>query len=144
MVYFVMIRKSAKYIIIIIIISFILAGCSNSEFYNDYESFKSSYLKVTDVLDPKNPLTSIEKLNTEPILMELQKLKSIVSNMKEEASTKYEKATLRNISSDYEGLEFLLYATKNIDNLSEDERGRIASEITSIQMHRSSIIGDEE
>ena len=134
-----MIRKNVRYIIIIIILSFILVGCNQSEFFNDYESFKSSYLKVTDVLDLKKPLISIEMLHSEPILKEIKELESFVTKMKEEASTKHEKGILGNVSNYYEGLEFLLYAAKNIDKLSEDERGRIGRELTFVEMNRRKI-----
>ena len=134
-----MIRKNVRYIIIIIILSFILVGCNQSEFFNDYESFKSSYLKVTDVLDLKKPLTSIEMLHSEPILKEIKELESFVTEMEEEASTKHEKGILGNVSNYYEGLEFLLYAAKNIDKLSEDERGRIGRELTFVEMNRRKI-----
>ena len=132
--------RISKIILIIALLAFVLLnGCRNSEFKNDYESFKISYLKITDVIDSKNPLTSIKNLYNEAILEELEELSSIVSKMNREASTKHEIGILGNVTNYYEGLEFLQYAAKNIDSLSEEERGRIASEITFIEMNRISI-----
>ncbi len=48
-----------------------------------------------------------------------------------------------NISKYYTGLEFLQYAAKNEDKLSEDERGRIATELTLIEMNRNRIKNNE-
>lgn len=135
-----MINKNEKLIFILsLLILCLLVGCGDNQFDNDYSNFKDSYLKITDVLDSKEPFTSIEKLNKDPVLKELNEMKNIVSKLKEEASSKSEKRIYDNVSKYYTGLEFLQYAAKNKDTLSEDERGKIATELTLIEMNRSSI-----
>lgn len=135
-----MVIKNVKIIssLLILIICF-LASCGNNQFDKDYSKFKESYLNITDVLDSKEPYSSIEKLNKDPILTELDEIKSIVSKLNNEASSKSEKRICDNVSKYFDGLEFLQYAAKNKDNLSDDERGRIATELTLVEMHRSSI-----
>lgn len=117
----------------------LLVGCSNNQFDNDYSSFKDSYLKITDVLNSKEPFASIDKLNKEPVLTEFVELKSIVSKLNKVASSKSEKRIYDNVAKYYAGLEFLQYSAKNKDILSEDERGRIATELTLVEMNRGSI-----
>lgn len=135
-----MISKNVKIISIpLLLIICLLVGCGNNQFDKDYGKFKESYLKITDVLDSKEPFSSIEKLNKDPVLHELNEIKSIVSKLNNEASSKSEKRICDNVSKYFEGLEFLQYAAKNKDKLSEDERGRIATELTLVEMHRSGI-----
>lgn len=135
-----MTNKNVKNIfILLLLIICLLVGCGDNKFDNDYTNFKDSYLKITDVLDSKEPFTSIEKLNKDPALKELDEMKNIISEMNKVASSKSEKRIYDNVSKYYAGLEFLQYAAKNKDNLSEDERGRIATELTLVEMNRSSI-----
>lgn len=135
-----MVNKNVKIISsLMILIIILLVGCGNNQFDKDYSKFKESYLKITDVIDSKEPFSSIEKLNKDPILKELDEIKSIVAELNNEASSKSEKRICDNVSKYFGGLEFLQYAAKNKDNLSEDERGRIATELTLVEIHRSSI-----
>lgn len=124
---------------LLILVICLLSGCGDDQFDKDYTKFKESYLKITDVLDSKEPFSSIEKLNQDSFLKELDEIKNIVSQLDDEASSESEKRICDTVSKYYDGLEFLQYAAKNKDSLSEDERGRIASELTLVEMHRSSI-----
>lgn len=135
-----MLNKIFKTIFIpLLLIIYLLAGCGNNQFNKDYSKFKESYLKVTEVLDPKEPFSSIENLNKDHILKEIDEIKDIVSKLNSEASSIREKRICENVSKYFDGLEFLQYAAKNKDNLSEDERGRIATELTLVQIYRSNI-----
>ncbi|HHV98738.1 MAG TPA: hypothetical protein GXX36_04050 [Clostridiaceae bacterium] len=117
----------------------LLGGCGNNQFDKEYNKFKESYLKVTEVLDIKEPLSSIENLNKDHISKEIDEIKNIVLKLNSEASSKIEKRICNNVSMYLEGLEFLQYAAKNKDKLSEDERGRIVTELTLMQMYRNDI-----
>jgi hypothetical protein len=135
-----MIIKSRKKIFFLLpLILILMVGCENSQFYSDYSTFRDLYLNITVVLDPSNPFPTIAKLNEEPILSEFDKMKNIVPKMNKEASTDTEKRIFDNVSKYYDGLEFLQYAAKNKDNLSEDERGRIATELTLVEMRQNRI-----
>ena len=135
-----MVIKNFKIIFaLMILIICLLAGCGDNQFDKDYSKFKESYLKITDVLDSKEPFSSIQKLNNDPVLKEFDEIKDMVSKLNNEASSKSEKRICDNVTKYFDGLEFLQYAAKNKDNLSEDERGRIATELTLVEMHRSSI-----
>lgn len=90
-------------------------------------------------LDYKEPWTSIEKLKTDPISNQVDDLKDIVSKMNELASSKTEKRIYDNALKYYSGIEFLQYAAQNKDYLSEDERGRIATELTLIEMRKKNV-----
>jgi hypothetical protein len=126
-------------VLLIFFIVSLLGGCTSSQFNKEYDSFKTSYLKVTEVLDVREPFVSIEKLTKDPIKKELDDMQSLVTKMNKESLSNSEKRMFDNVSQYYNGLKFLLYAANNKDKLSEDERGRIATELTLMSMHRSSI-----
>jgi len=132
---------SLSYLLVIVIS--ILTGCNNREFEKKYESFKTSYLKVTEVLDLKDPFGSIEKLNQESIIEEMNIMKDIADQMEQEASSDSEKRIYNNVATFYSGLEYLQYAAQKKEELTEDERGRLDSELTSAVVRRKSIIQGE-
>ena len=82
-----MARKYIKICVLSILI-ICMAGCGVSQFDDDYRDFKDIYLRVTDMLDLKEPFSSIDNLNDKGILEEIEVMKDIVSRMNEEASTK--------------------------------------------------------
>jgi uncharacterized protein with ATP-grasp and redox domains len=126
--------------LIFILVTYLLVGCTGSQFNVDYKEFKKMYLSVTDVLDIKDPYGSIAKLNTESAIKRLDDLKRISLKIKQEVKSDVEKNIYEgNVSKYYDGVEFLHYASKNKDRLSEDERGRIATELTLVSLHRDNI-----
>ncbi len=135
------VRKITRIILLCILLSFtcFFVGCASKQFDSDYMSFKSSYMKVTEVLDEKDPFTSIQKLKIKASQIELGDMKNILVKMSAEISTEKEKSIYENMSKYYDALEFLVYAASNQNNLTEDERGRIATELTLISMNRNSI-----
>lgn len=130
--------------ILALLIIFSLSFCIDNEVKKNYELFKESYLKITDVFDAKEPIVSIKRLNKEPISEEFRVIKDIAEKLCNEASSQNEKKLCSNISRYMEGLEFLQYAAKNFDTLSEDERGRITTELVLVEMRRNSIKRGEE
>ncbi len=132
-------RTMVSLSILVFIMLNIFTGCSNKEFDKKYDDFKTSYLKVTEVLDVKEPLTSTEKLKTESLLNELSYMKDIRDQMEQEASSEREKGLFGNVDSFYSGLEYLYYAVDNREKLTEEERGRFDIELLSAVVTRDSI-----
>lgn len=133
-------RKIVCLPFLLVIAISVFSGCGSKEFDKNYDNFISSYLKVTEVLDVKDPFTSIEKLNQEPMLKELQIMKDVVDQIGQEASSESEKRIYDNVVKYYSGLEYLQYSAKNKKELTEEARGKLDSELTSALMRRNSII----
>ncbi len=133
------ITKIRLLLIIILFFTCICTSCGNNKFDSNYNDFKDCYLMIVRELDYKEPWTSIEKLKTDPISNQVDDLKDIVSKMNELASSKTEKRIYDNALKYYSGIEFLQYAAQNKDYLSEDERGRIATELTLIEMRKKNV-----
>ncbi|WP_264850241.1 hypothetical protein [Clostridium omnivorum] len=67
-----------------------------------------------------------------------------MDSMRTETNSKDGKGIYGNVKRYYQGLEFLLYANKNFDKLSDEEKGKVYIEVTFISVNRESIKKGEE
>ncbi len=134
-----MINKRIRIIFVAFMLIFLLAGCGNSEFEEDYNTYKELYVSVVNEFTPKDSNFDLEKLKEKHILEKIDQMKIIVTKMSSNASNKREKQMLSNVIKFNEGLEFFQYAAKNKEDLTEDERGKITSELLSAERYRRNI-----
>lgn len=132
--------KRRFFLLLFLMLLFLLAGCVESEYQSNYKNFKESYILATNFLEnEKDPLKALEKVDISMLESELENMKTAMEKMEDEKESKTEKGIYGNVKIYYESIEFLLYAAKNIDNLSIDERGRVYTEAVIILLNRDSI-----
>ena len=120
-------------------------GCISKEFDSNYKQFKESYILATDFLDSdKDSLKALKNMDLDSFENELKKMKETMDSMSTETNSKGEKGIYGNVKNYYEGLEFLLYANKNFDKLTTEEKRKVYVEAIFASMNRKSITrGDE-
>jgi len=139
-------KNNKKMLVMVIsMLLLLVAGCANDEFDTNYKHFKESYVLATDFVEKGNdPLKTLKEIDTNVIETELKKMKGFMDKMNAVSESKNEKGICGNVNNYYEGVEFLIYAAKNFNKLSIDEKGRVYAEADFAAMNRSSIkAGDE-
>lgn len=133
--------KNSKLLLIpILILLCFLVGCKNSEFDSNYKTFKESYILATDFVGKDNDsLKDIKNMDIKAVEAELKKMKEAMDKMNIESKSKDKKGIYGNVKNHYQGVEFLLYAAKNIDKLSTDEKRKVYTESILTSMNRDNI-----
>lgn len=126
--------------ITILILICLLTSCANNEFNTNYKHFKESYVLATDFVEKDNDsLKALKKMDITAVEAELKKMEEIMDKMDTESKSKNEEGIYDNVKSFYQEVEFLLYAAKNIETLSTDEKIKVDTKILLAIMHRKSI-----
>lgn len=136
-------NKRLKLLFNIIIIC-LLMGCSDNRFETNYLKLKESYLLATDFLEnDTDSINALKTINYNITESELTKMRTAMESMSTEQNTNNQKGTYNNVKKYCEHVEFLLYAAKNIENLSFDEKGMIYAIVDIVEMDREKILKGE-
>jgi uncharacterized lipoprotein YehR (DUF1307 family) len=134
--------KNCKLLLVPILVFCFLVGCGDSEFDSNYEIFKESYVLATDFVGKEDDsLKAIKDMDIKVVEVELKRMKEAMDNMNTESKSKDEKGIYGNVKNYYQGIEFLLYAAKNIDELSTDEKRKVYTESILASMNRDKLGG---
>jgi hypothetical protein len=126
-------------ILLIIMVCF-LSGCTDNKFDSSYKQFKEAYILATNFIGRDNDvLITLKSMDVNITESQLKKMKEAMDNMNIEANSKSEKGIYGNVKTYYQGVEFLLYAYKNIDKLTIDEKIQVQSEVVTALMNREDI-----
>ena len=124
----------------ILILLCISVGCKESEFDSNYKKFKESYILATEFVEiDDDSLETIKKMDVNAVETELKTMKEAMDKMDTESKSKDEEGIYGNVKNYYEGVEFLVYAAKNIDELSIDERRKVYIEAILASMNRDNM-----
>lgn len=138
-------KKKILLLLTLILLISLSVGCKNSKFDLSYEQFKESYILATDFVDKDtDSLKAIKKIDLDSFEADLKKMKEAIDTMNNELNSKDEKGIYGNVEGYYQGLEFLLYAKKNFDKLTTEEKIKVDTEVISASMNRKSIKQGEE
>ncbi len=130
-------KKMKLLSILFIIVYFFLTGCANSEYNNNYNQFNESYVVATEFVDKdKDVLKILDKIDINNLTIEMNKMKKAMDQMNTSANSDREKGLYGNVRTYYQGLEFLLYAAQNKNNLTLDEKMKVGLEIDLASMNR--------
>lgn len=129
----------------ILLLTYLLVGCTSSKFDSKYKQFKESYILATNFVEKDNDsFKALKKIDLNSFEVELEKMKGAMDNMIDKSNSKDENEILGNLKNYYQGLEFLLYANKNFDKLTMEERIKVDTEVIFASMNRKSIKRGEE
>lgn len=133
-------NKTRNYQTLLLLILFLfLAGCSSdssSALYNKFaKEFNNTYFKVVKNIDISNTLKSLEKMQTEENVENIDKLGKLVNDLKENLP-KGKEQSLNTFNERYEDLKFLKNSYSKFESLSVDDRIRINSIIISIDLEK--------
>lgn len=132
-------NKILLWISFILLISF-STGCVSKKFDANYKQFKDSYVQATDFVDTVNDsLKALKNMDPNVVETKLKEMKVAMDNMSNELNSRDEKGIYGNVQSYYQYLEFLLYAHKNFDKLSIEEKGKVYIDASLVSDFREDI-----
>jgi PBP1b-binding outer membrane lipoprotein LpoB len=138
-------KKDKIKLIFVLLIALTLFGCSDNVFSTEYEKFKDSYMLSTSFIEEDNDtLKVLEKMDIEKVESELKNMKTAMEKMAGSINTKIEEGIYGNVENYYEDIEFLVYASKNIEKLTIEEKKKVFAAEISISTTRYSIIEGEQ
>lgn len=138
-------RKDIVILSLILLIVITFTGCSDSVFDSEYKKFKESYVLSTSFVEADNDsLKALKKMDIDMVESELKNMKTSMENISSELSSQTSQGIYENLENYYEDLEFLVYAAKNIDYLTIEEKRKVFISVTSTTINRKSIIAGEE
>ncbi len=130
--------KNKLLITFIMILSFGVGGCSNSQIESNYSNFKESYILTTDFVDKDNDyLEALKKVDMNILEAEIKKMKEFMDEMNINTNSNEEQGIYNNVKLWYEQVEFLYHAAKDVDELTTEEKRRVYTECTSAKLTRS-------
>ena len=138
-------KKNIVILILILLIVIALTGCSDSVFDSEYKEFKESYVLSTSFVEEDNDsLKAIKKMDICMVESELKNMKVSMEKIAGRLSSKTEQGIYGNLETYYQGLEFLVYAAKNIDQLTIEEKRKVYGKALFVINNRRSIMqGDK-
>ncbi len=137
--------KKKLLIAIVFVLLNSIVGCTSDKFDSYYKQFKESYIVATNFVEKDNDsLKVLKKMNVTTVETELKKMKEYMDEMSTMLNSKIENGVYNNVKSYYQGIDFLLYAAKNNDTLSTDDKIKVDAEVLSAIMNRKSIKQGEE
>lgn len=138
-------KKNNMKLIFVLLIALTLLGCSDNVFNTEYKKFKDSYMLSTSFIEEDNDtLKALEKMDIEKVESELKNMKTTMEKMAGSINTKIEEGIYGNVENYYEDIEFLVYAAKNIEKLTTEEKRKVYIADISISTTRDSIIEGEQ
>lgn len=132
-------------IMIFMLLLSLTVACGTSEFDQNYQKFKESYMVATDFVENDgDSLEDLKQMDLDLFESELKKMKEAMDGMRPLVDSKYKEAVYSNVENYYQRLEFLLYAYKNMENLTVKQKGRVYSVMYLVSQTRESIENGEE
>ncbi|ODM26158.1 hypothetical protein [Acetivibrio mesophilus] len=132
-------------IILLMIILSLTVACGTSEFDENYQRFKESYIIATEFVENDgDSLENLKEMDLDLFESELKKMKEAMDSMRPLADSKYKEGVYSNVENYYERLEFLLYAYKNMENLTVKQKGRVYSVMYLVSQSRENIKNGEK
>lgn len=118
---------------ILIIMFLIITGCSNSQYENSRHTYVTTYYKIANSLDIKDPLGSLKKLETDNNKNEIEKLKEILDKMKNTVPSGMEK-DFKQLADWYEEMSSLVGTYTKWNYLSVEEKQKVNVKLINIEM----------
>lgn len=138
------IKKSFLIVILFLLTMFFLTGCGKSQVDEDYNQFKQSYLVATEFIDKDNNLEkALKTIDYNQMNIEMEKMKKARDEMSVLLSTDREKGLYSNVSTFYQDVEYIVYASKNFKNLTIEEKRKLLMTAISIKGDRDEMLKGE-
>ncbi len=131
-------RWHSKIILSLLLIAFLISGCSSNKYDKFDKEFTSAYLVVADAIDIKDIYASVERLQSSTNQGEIEKMKKLLDEIKTEVPKK-DQRHYEMLSQRYEGVVFLRDSYDKWDVLSQDEKSRIGIEVSMIAMRKDEL-----
>jgi hypothetical protein len=124
-------RRRTIILLLACIAAVMLAACGSSEFQKVFNKFKEIYISANDFTDGMTGEIDdiVRAIDLDEYEESFNTLKADLDVMKSIASTEEEKNQCNTADSNLEDMEFILYARKNIDHLTEDEERNLWNSI---------------
>lgn len=120
---------------IFLMLFFSLLGCSSNEYQEFKENYESVYFEITDVIDTKDIVLTLERLQTESISHKITELKKLLDCIKDNVPEN-QKQHYKEMNEWYDGLVFLRSFNGKVEQLSFDDKHGIFKEIVLIDLRR--------
>lgn len=131
-------RKGSILIILIVILTISLMGCSNSAYEKFRNDFRQSYFNVASTLDLKDTPGSLKKLNSDSNQKQIKKMNNLLENIKSQVPSGLEK-DYQQYTVWYEEMASLQGKAPKWNNLSSEEKIQIYYKLINIQMRKDRI-----
>jgi hypothetical protein len=125
-------------IIILILISIALYGCSNKDYDTFRNDFIKTYLEVAESVDIRNTLDTLKELQSDKNIKNIDNLGEALENIKDKVP-KSKKKDYERLNEWYQGLVLLKDAYGKWDKLSSEEKGLVLSELMQIDLKKSDL-----
>jgi hypothetical protein len=131
-------RKLLSIVLLAVIPVYLLFGCSNNQFQKTFEEFKTQYISANDFTDNRTGKIDdiIRAIDLDKYEKAINILKDNLKMLADTASSSAEKYHFNTASESLADMEFILYARKNIDHLTEEEERKLWNTISLIDGDR--------
>lgn len=139
-------RNKNFLVIINVIIALLLIGCASNnaksyeQFTNDYYKL---YLQVTDSVNIKDTISTLKSIQSEDSKKNIEKLHELLEKEKDKVPES-QKEHYNGLQKSYEGLKFLSTANQNLDVLTLEEKAKIWTEISIVNITRENIQSEQK
>lgn len=138
--------KYSLFLIVFLTLIFIIGGCSkeSSQFDNNYDQFKKSYLAATEFIEKDNNyVKALTTINSDQMNIEMEKMKNARDQMSNSLKTDREKGIYGNVTEFYKEVEYIVYAVKNYNNFTVEEKSNLLTTVLDIKRNRAQILKGE-
>ena len=133
-----------KYLVlqIVILVLIITTGCNaNNKVDSEYTKFRESYIKATEFIEEADDyLVAVNKMDSDVVETELENMQKHIDLI--QASDK-DADIVENLKTYYDGVQFLLYAHDNYNNLTIEEKQKVYDEALYASTTRDEFINVE-
>lgn len=137
--------KKTNAILFTICLIILFVGCTNLEYEGAFTEYRNSYFRATEFLaSEKNINKALEIMDARLLEKEIESMQKSIDKMKSTAKSKLEKGLCENRNKEIERLKFLLYANKNIENMTFDEKTKVQWDYVAAQIKRKEFLEDME
>lgn len=135
-----MIPRLGKTFVILLFVIILFSGCSimggkTQEYYSSAKEFNNIYFEVVEQIDGKNPMRSLESLQSEEKRNRIERLGVLLDTIKQTVP-QYRETHYYAFKERYDDLVFLRDSYAKFDKLSIEERGRIDRAIILIGVNK--------
>jgi len=142
-------KKRWLYPIALVLSILLLAGCTSKELYESYQQYKDAYVRATAFIEEAEAKpdadseTVLAAMDPDAMEQELKTMQSALDKMKQTANYAGAKGATHDADLAYKDLQWLLYARKNIDKLSNEEQTDVGSLLRFASTQRADIISGD-